>query len=30
MQQRVAEIDAEVGREGLVIDGDAVEEPRAT
>ncbi len=30
MQQRVAEIDAEVGREGLVIDGDAVEEPQAT
>lgn len=30
MQQRVAEIDAEVGREGLVIDGEAVEEPQAT
>jgi hypothetical protein len=29
MQQRVAEIDAEVGRERLVIDGDAAEEPQA-
>jgi hypothetical protein len=30
MQQRVAEIDAEVGREGFVIEGDAAEEPQAT